>query len=253
LGAIGGAGFAPPTLFMKIKTAGYRVLFIISFILLGFVSIQATLQSKEATRYQSLSSKIVDLSSMKMVKWAMLLEKNPHTIAWLLVNGTSISTPVVQGPEPTFYLTHNFWGDRALEGCPFLEEGRRFDRGVQVIFGHHLAFSHQAFSDLALCWKQAQFNRLGKLLWSTPRLGTRYFYPLCSARVRETDELAQMKVTNTASLKAWLLSSSTRSTSRTRNWQELCERADGAIELVTCSELLSRQPWRTVTVFVRIV
>lgn len=42
-----------------------------------------------------------------------LLEINPDTVGYLKIDGTAIDYPVVKGKDNDYYLTHDFYGERA--------------------------------------------------------------------------------------------------------------------------------------------
>lgn len=64
------------------------------------------------------------------VNWEALQEINPDVIGWLLIPGTEISYPLLQGRDNQYYLKHDWAGAQDAGGSIFLD-----------------AFSHQDFSD----------------------------------------------------------------------------------------------------------
>lgn len=74
-----------------------------------------------------------------MPDWNALLAENKDTVGYLIIEGTGIHTPVVQGSDNDFYLYHNFQGESDEKGTLFLDSNYSFTepKGVNsVIYGH---------------------------------------------------------------------------------------------------------------------
>ena len=69
--------------------------------------------------------------------WAI----NPDICAWLVIDDTNISFPVVQSQtDDTFYLNHNSDGDYSANGAIFSEHeynSNDFSDPVTILYGHH--------------------------------------------------------------------------------------------------------------------
>lgn len=75
------------------------------------------------------------------VDFEALREINPDCIAWILVPGTEISYPVVQGDDNSYYLKHLFTGEWNGAGCVFLDcrvSGDLRDRH-SILYGHRMS------------------------------------------------------------------------------------------------------------------
>ena len=74
----------------------------------------------------------VDLASLKAV--------NPEVIAWLTVDNTDISSPVVQGPDNDKYLKIAYDGSKSNSGSIFMNAYNAADFSDQntLIYGHHM-------------------------------------------------------------------------------------------------------------------
>lgn len=72
------------------------------------------------------------------VDWDRMKEEYPAICAWLIVPGTGISTPVVQGEDNSFYLTHTAAGADNYLGAIFLdyENSPEFTDFNSIIYGH---------------------------------------------------------------------------------------------------------------------
>jgi len=73
------------------------------------------------------------------VDFEELYKINPDVVGWLLVEGTQINYPVVQGEDDSFYLKHQFDGRFSEVGCLFLdaENDASFQETNQIIYGHY--------------------------------------------------------------------------------------------------------------------
>lgn len=58
--------------------------------------------------------------------FSKLKEQNPDTVAWLYVKDTEINTPIVQGKDNSYYLTHNFNKEYSAEGWAFADSNNKF-------------------------------------------------------------------------------------------------------------------------------
>ena len=65
---------------------------------------------------------------------------NPDVIGWLVVYGTPIDYPLVQGPDDMKYISTNAKGDYSLSGAIFLSSinQRDFSDFNNIIYGHHM-------------------------------------------------------------------------------------------------------------------
>lgn len=73
------------------------------------------------------------------VDFASLKQKNPDTIAWFKVNGTSIEYPVVKTTNNDFYMTHSFNKSYNSAGWVFMDYKNKFDGtdNNMVIYAHN--------------------------------------------------------------------------------------------------------------------
>lgn len=75
------------------------------------------------------------------VDFNALKNRNPDTVAWLRVAGTSIDTPVVQTKDNDFYLSHTFDRSNSSAGWAFLDYrdklGGQDETLNQIIYAHY--------------------------------------------------------------------------------------------------------------------
>lgn len=82
------------------------------------------------------------------IDWAALQAINPDIIGWINIPGTTINSPIVQGADNEFYLTHNFEGFEDPRGCIFLDTACKpdFSDANSILYGNN--FEGVKFSDL---------------------------------------------------------------------------------------------------------
>jgi sortase B len=87
-----------------------------------------------------------------VVDWDYWQEINPAIVAWVSVPDTHIDYAVVQAPKdnPTYYLTHDIYGNWNPYGCPYIDADCDGITGSNiVVFGHNMGYDHTMFSDFA--------------------------------------------------------------------------------------------------------
>ena len=74
------------------------------------------------------------------VDFDALREINPNVVAWIILEGTPINYPVVQGADNDFYLHHLFDGRRNPSGAIFVDSYNSpgFTDFHTIIYGHHM-------------------------------------------------------------------------------------------------------------------
>ena len=89
----------------------------------------------EGTKEQKSKKRTLDID------FAALKDRNPDTVAWLRVAGTSIDTPVVQTNDNDFYLSHTFDRSDSSAGWAFLDYRDKLDVENetlnQIIYAHY--------------------------------------------------------------------------------------------------------------------
>ena len=103
------------------------------------------------------------------VDFSALREINPDVVAWLILEGTSINYPVVQGADNIFYLNHMFDGTQNSVGTLFVDSFNTpgFANRNTVIYGHNMR-DGSMFSYLIGYQSQAFFEEHPKMLLLTP-------------------------------------------------------------------------------------
>ena len=178
-----------------------------------------------------------------------LHKTNEDIVAWATVKGTNIDTPVVQG-DYDYYLKHDISGMWCQQGTPVLDRMCEIDDMHTLVYGHHIANTDYAFSQLADAWTEEGFSRIEEMLWDTEE-GACFMKPVCALKVDKWN----MKVQTTGfktqeNLAEWLISLSEDADVRAEGYESLCAGAKRVVSLVTCTENIPNQRWRGVVVFV---
>jgi len=103
------------------------------------------------------------------VDFAALRAINPDIVAWLILEGTSLNYPVVQGTDDLFYLEHMFDGTRNSAGTLFVDSFNTpgFADQNTVIYGHNMRDGNM-FATLLEYRSQAFFQEHPRMLLLTP-------------------------------------------------------------------------------------
>lgn len=75
------------------------------------------------------------------IDFAALQSVNPDIYAWIEIDNTNISYPVVQSPgSNSYYLTHNSDGNYSANGAIYSEDYNALDFSdpVTILYGHHM-------------------------------------------------------------------------------------------------------------------
>lgn len=78
--------------------------------------------------------------TLPQVDFAALQAINPDIVGWILIEGTDINYPVVQGADNQYYLRHLFTGEYNASGCIFLDSRNTpgFSDQHSIFYGHHM-------------------------------------------------------------------------------------------------------------------
>lgn len=83
-------------------------------------------------------------------EFANLYNENDDIAGWVKIDGTNINYPVVKYEDNSFYLDHNFYGDKERHGTPFIDyrNNVKYLTFNTVVYGHNMKSDNQMFSDL---------------------------------------------------------------------------------------------------------
>ena len=109
------------------------------------------------------------VSSLPTVDFNALREINPDITGWLFSEGTTVSYPIAQSGDNSYYLNHLYDGSRGKAGTPFLdyENSADFSDLNSIVYGHNL-LAGTMYSQLIRYKDQAYFDAHPTLLLLTP-------------------------------------------------------------------------------------
>lgn len=198
----------------------------------------------------------VDGGSNGGVGWGRLTSSYPDFVAWLEVEGTPISLPVVQPPPEKprdWYLTHNAEGAWDALGCPYLD-ARTDVRGRNLlVFAHHRFGSDLMFSPLVGAQRKEVFDSLGSARLSMPDGSIWSFRPLCALEVDASFQAIQrFSFPGRSEFRSWLSDLAKEASTESEEANALIRSAERVLTLVTCSSPIPGQRWRTIVIFAAI-
>ena len=92
----------------------------------------------KSRRLQELDSLLnLDEQELPQINASVYREKNEDYVAYLYIPDTEIEYPVVQRNN-SYYLNHNFYGEKNAHGTIFLDENCSTEDPVLLLHGHHM-------------------------------------------------------------------------------------------------------------------
>lgn len=116
--------------------------------------------------------------------YRMMKEKNEDYVCWLTVDGTAIDYPVVQR-DNSFYLNHDFNGEKNRHGAIFMDELCNPEDEVLLLHGHHMK-DGTMFGDLKQ-YKEDGFRKEHRKITLESEGGISEYRIFAVARVDLTD------------------------------------------------------------------
>ena len=85
-------------------------------------------------------TEVADTAETEGIDFDALRAINPNVVGWIVVPGTQISYPVVQGADNAWYLRHTFSGERNASGAIFMDYRNRadFSDNQTILHGHNM-------------------------------------------------------------------------------------------------------------------
>lgn len=212
------------------------------------------LQSKTPAAANATPRSTSTTTSASSKEVANLLDQNKDAAGWLVVENTAVSYPLVQASpkNKNWYLHHNFWNQKDVAGCPFIDDRCTVSSQHVLVFGHHLGSTNLMFSSLASAWKGNVFQTLGSANIETVDNLIFRFTQLCALRVEKNYELVQRFAWPDADeMRNWLSLILDQAETKAQTAQEDTHKARQVLTLATCSNAVAGQQERTLIVFSR--
>jgi len=119
----------------------------------------------------------VPVTYVSPINFSALQEKNPDIYAWLFIEGTDISYPVVQSTDDSFYLDHDENRESNAEGTIYSESaynGTAFEDSITALYGHHMK-NGRMFGNLQATYSDPeQFEKYRDIVIYTPEKELHY-------------------------------------------------------------------------------
>lgn len=121
------------------------------------------------------TTQITDTKTERMLKLEELKKQNNDIIGWLEIEDTNINSPIVQGQDNDFYLTHNYKKEKATGGSLFLDKDFNIENGSSnyLIYGHRNK-NGLMFEDLMKYSKEDFYNQHKNIKFTTLKEDTTY-------------------------------------------------------------------------------
>lgn len=141
---------------------------IVAVISTGMV-ISFVVESRMSARAYAELAQFANFEGMPEVDFEALREINPNIVAWIHLEGTPISYPVVQGQDNEFYLNHLFDGTRNAAGTLFVDSRNApdFTDRNTIIYGHNMR-DGSMFAVLEEFSSQEFFEQNSRMFLLTP-------------------------------------------------------------------------------------
>ena len=153
----------------------WNILLVIALIVMlfsGYMLYQELQPELNARKEEKQLEKIVKQETSLNPDWAKLKEINPDIIAWIYIEGTDISYPIVQTSDNSYYLNHSVYKQENPFGSIFLdyETPSDFSSYNSIIYGHSIAgnFKEQFFTALKDFENTSYFDKHTTLYVLTP-------------------------------------------------------------------------------------
>ena len=113
--------------------------------------------------------------ALRNMDFAALQQVNEEVVGWILVPGTRISYPILQGGDNSYYLDHTWKGSRSSVGSIFMEWqcSRDFSDFNTIIYGHRVR--NQSMFGLLHSYADQDFADLHPSFYITDAAGTRRY------------------------------------------------------------------------------
>lgn len=125
------------------------------------------------------------------VDFAELKERNQDIVAWLSVQALDMSTPVVQGVNNEYYLTHDLDGKENKAGWVFADSRNRFNSEIPdyntIIYGHNRSDSI-IFGKLKVFLKESTYENPDNLYIQFNTEQKAMVFQLCSVYITDQSD-----------------------------------------------------------------
>ncbi len=126
--------------------------------------------------------------ALRNMDFAALQEVNSDVLGWILIPGTRVSYPLVQGEDNSYYLNHTWKTWRSAVGSIFLEyrSSRDFSDFNTIIYGHRMN-NGSMFASLAK-YKNQSYWKSNPCIYITDEAGTKKYDIFAAYEIGTTED-----------------------------------------------------------------
>lgn len=168
------------------------------------------------------------------IDFPSLKEKNPDTIAYLMVPGTRIDYVIVRGENNDYYLNHNFNKENNQSGWIFADYKNQFDGTDKniVIYGHNTLDKSMFGSLKDTLSKEWYLNKNNHKIILVTENGLEKYEVFSIYKIDNEDYYITTNFNDSASYKKFLSKIKSRSI---HNFDVTLEESDQILTLSTCA------------------
>lgn len=171
-----------------------------------YISVSPT--DEHDTNSDSVEETLVSTEPFSDIVWpvidfAALQQVNQDVVAWIYIEGTEISYPVIQGTDNNYYLNHMFDKTYNSSGCIFLDANGALDFTSfnNVLYGHNMK-NGSMFAGLVEYKEQSYYDEHQIGLLITPEQN--YIIEFFSGYVTNSNGISWDNSSTSAEFQKWL-------------------------------------------------
>lgn len=116
-----------------------------------------------------------------------LMQINPDCVGWIYTSGTKLNYPVMYTPNsPQKYLRRSFYGNKTVEGVPYIDEYCTLTGGHVIIYGHNMN-NGTMFGSIKKYKKQNYFKQHPTIELETKATGVKNYKVFAVCLVKDDD------------------------------------------------------------------
>lgn len=165
----------------KVKRNRLIYLFLILCIIISsiFIAKYFMNKNKEKSLLNTIKideTKITEEKTERMLKLEKLQQENNEIVAWIEIENTNISYPVLQGTDNSYYMTHNYKKETAKDGAIFLDKDYNWNLPSTnlLIYGHNNIGSNEMFASLLNYKDENYYKKHPTIKFTTNREDVEY-------------------------------------------------------------------------------
>jgi len=142
--------------------------------------------------------------ALRNMDFTALQEVNSDVLGWILIPGTRVSYPLVQGEDNDYYLNHTWKKWRSAVGSIFLEHrsSSDFSDFHTIIYGHRMN-NGSMFASLSKYKKQSYWEA-NPCVYITDAAGTKKYDIFAAYEVGTTEETYRILFDDEAAMQAYI-------------------------------------------------